>query len=171
MKKLLLLTMLVIGSISISNAQIKIGVKAGANLSSLNGDTNVDGRTSFYIGGLVDLAVSESFHVQPEVLYSSEGAEDFDLSILRVPIMAKYYIFGGLNLQAGPVIGIKVGADDAIDNQVKSFDYGLAGGAAFELEGGLFFDARYNIGLADISDVTGFEVKTNAFQVGLGYRF
>lgn len=155
-----------------ANAQdIKFGVKAGANFSNFTGDADVDGRTGFYIGGLADFTVSEKFHVQPELLYSMEGGKDAELDFVRIPIMAKYYVMDGLNLQAGPMLGFKIGGEDGLDEATKSLDYGLGFGAAYELPIGVFFDLRYNLGLANISDNDMFDLGTTAFQVGLGYRF
>lgn len=171
MKKIIL-TIMAFAAFGTANAQdIKFGVKAGANFSNFTGDADVDGRTGFYIGGLADFAVSEKFHVQPEVLYSMEGGKDAELDFIRIPIMAKYYVMDGLNLQAGPMIAFKMGGDDLTDEITKSLDYGLGFGAAYELPIGVFFDLRYNLGLSNISDVDGFDVGTTAFQVGLGYRF
>ena len=171
MKKVIL-SFLAVASFGIANAQdIKFGVKAGANFANLTGDADTDGITSFYVGGLADFAISEKFHVQPELLYSMEGGEDAEISYLRIPIMAKYYLMEGLNLQAGPVVGFKVSADDVVDELTTSTDFGLGLGAAYELASGLFFDTRYNIGLSNISDVDGFDVGTSTFQIGLGYRF
>lgn len=171
MKKIIL-TIMAFAAFGTANAQdIKFGVKAGANFSNFTGDADVDGRTGFYIGGLADFAVSEKFHVQPEVLYSMEGGKDAELDFIRIPIMAKYYVMDGLNLQAGPMLGFKIGGEDGLDEATKSLDYGLGFGAAYELPIGVFFDLRYNLGLANISDNDMFDLGTTAFQVGLGYRF
>ncbi|MDD2985767.1 porin family protein [Flavobacterium sp.] len=171
MKKIIL-TIMAFAAFGTANAQdIKFGVKAGANFSNFTGDADVDGRTGFYIGGLADFTVSEKFHVQPEVLYSMEGGKDAELDFVRIPIMAKYYVMDGLNLQAGPMLGFKIGGEDGLDEATKSLDYGLGFGAAYELPIGVFFDLRYNLGLANISDNDMFDLGTTAFQVGLGYRF
>ena len=171
MKKIIL-SILAVAAFGTANAQdIKFGVKAGANFSNFTGDADSDGKTGFYVGGLADFAISEKFHVQPELLYSMEGAKDAEMDFLRIPIMAKYYVMDGLNLQAGPVLGFKINAEEGLDEATKSLDYGLGFGAAYELEKGLFFDVRYNLGLSNISDVDGFDIGTSAFQVGLGYRF
>ena len=156
---------------STSSSDMKFGVKAGYVNSNFTGD--VSGFTSnggFYIGGLVDFALDEKFHVQPELLYSIEGAKDYKVNYLRIPIMAKYYIAEGFNLQAGPELAFKAGGDATINDGIKSMDYGLGFGAGYELTNGLMFDARYNLGLANISNVGG-NVKNVSFQIGLGYRF
>jgi hypothetical protein len=172
MKKIIL-SILAVAAFGTANAQdIKFGVKAGANFSNFTGDFDGgDGRTGFYVGGLADFTISEKFHVQPELLYSMEGAKDAEMDFLRIPIMAKYYVMDGLNLQAGPVLGFKIGAEEFVDEATKSLDYGLGLGAGYELEKGLFFDVRYNLGLANISDLDGVDGGVSTFQVGLGYRF
>lgn len=171
MKKLILSFFAVIAFGTLNAQDMKFGVKAGANFSNLTGDVDADGRTGFYFGGLVDFAISEKFHVQPEVLYSMEGAKDAELDFVRIPIMAKYYVMDGLNLQAGPLLGFKVGGEEFTDEATKSIDFGLGLGGAYEMSMGVFVDLRYNIGLSNISDVDGFDAGTSAFQVGLGYRF
>lgn len=179
MKKIIL-TMAAVFAFSFANAQdskggssdMKFGVKAGLNNSNYTGDADSDAATSFYIGGLVDFTISEKFHVQPELLYSMEGADKDSMTFLRLPIMAKYYVAEGFSLQAGPEFAFKIAAEnDLTDEFTKSLDYGLGIGAGYELESGLFFDARYNLGLANISDFDGFDVGTSSIQVGLGYRF
>lgn len=161
-----------------SDSNITFGVKGGVSLTNLDGDLgDTDGSTSFYVGGLVDFTISESFHVQPELLYSMEGADsdaiDLGISYLRIPIMAKYYVMEGLSLQAGPEIAFKIGTEeDALDEVTKSMDFGLGLGAGYELSNGLMFDARYNLGLQNIYDGEGdFEIKNTGLQIGLGYRF
>jgi hypothetical protein len=171
MKKIIL-TMAVVLTATFANAQkdMKFGVKAGYQSTNLTGDVDLDANGGFYIGGLVDFSVSEKFHVQPELMYSIEGAKDAKLNYLRIPVMAKFYVMDGLSLQAGPELALKAGGDDTIKDAVKSMDYGLGFGAGYELESGLMFDARYNLGLANISDGAG-SVKNVGIQIGLGYRF
>lgn len=151
--------------------EMKFGVKGGLNFSNFTGDVESDGKTGVYVGGLVDIPVSGAFHVQPELLFSSEGADDASLSFIRIPIMGKYYLIEEFSLQAGPNIGFKVGGDDNADSITKSLDFGLGFGAAYELPVGVFFDLRYNAGLANIYDGDGAKVGTSSFQIGLGYRF
>ncbi len=173
MKKILLVVAMVAFGLT-ANAQ-KFGVKGGLNFSNITVNTSglsasPDGRTSFYIGGLVDFTISEKFHIQPEVLFSSEGAKDADISFVNIPVMAKYYVAENFSLQAGPQIGFVVDAEGGTDG-LETANFGLGLGAGYELEGGLFFDARYNFGLSNIAKADGFEVDTKSFQVGLGYRF
>ena len=178
MKKIILsvVAVLAFGFANAQSSEMKFGVKAGFTSSNFSGDFQSDPTTGFYVGALADFMVSENFHVQPELLYSMEGAKDAKLNYLRIPIMAKYYVMQGLSLQAGPEIAFKAGGDD-IKDFVTSMDYGLGVGAGYELSSGLMFDVRYNLGLADINDFpdgSGFEdakLNTVSFNIGLGYRF
>lgn len=173
MKKVLFAAIAVLGFMTTQAQDIKFGVKGGLNMTNFTGDADTDAKTSFYIGGLADFTISEKFHVQPEVLYSSEGADDdFGISYLRIPVMAKYYVAEGFNIQAGPEIAFKVATEeDAFDEWTKSTDFALGLGAGYEMENGLMFDARYNLGLSNISDVDGVDFGNTGFQIGLGYRF
>ena len=173
MKKILFAAIAVLGFITTQAQDIKFGVKGGLNMTNFTGDADTDAKTSFYIGGLADFAISEKFHVQPELLYSSEGADDdAGISYLRVPVMAKYYIVDGFNVQAGPELAFKVATEeDYVDEITKSIDFGIGLGAGYEMSNGLMFDARYNVGLANISDVDGYDLGNVGFQIGVGYRF
>ncbi|MGS2740553.1 porin family protein [Sinomicrobium sp. M5D2P17] len=182
MKKLLLIAVMAFGFVFSAAAQdVTFGVKAGLNFSSLKADTDFgsgtsDGRTGFYIGGLADFGISEQFHIQPEAIFSFEGADDYDMTYLNIPVLAKYYVVEGFNIQAGPQFGFLLDSEEDSD-YLKTFNFALSFGAGYELPSGLFFDARYNLGLSDISDsaeaadVLGLKMKTRNFQVGLGYRF
>jgi hypothetical protein len=174
MKKIIL-SALVVCAFTFTNAQDKkgmaIGVKAGLSNSNFTGDLATTATTGFYVGGLVDFSVSDKLHVQPEVLYSGEGAKDAKLNFLRIPIMGKYYVTEALNVQAGPEIALKAGGDASIKDMVKSLDYGIGFGAGYEMASGLLFDVRYNLGLVNIYDGPVAKVGTISIQFGLGYRF
>ena len=173
MKKIILsvVALMAFGYANAQSSDMKFGVKAGFTSSNFTGDAESDGTTGFYVGGLADFMVTENFHVQPELLYSMEGAKDAKLTYLRIPIMAKYYIMEGLSLQAGPELAFVAGGDSDIKDNVKSLDYGLGIGGGYELSSGLMFDARYNLGLANIVKEGDGKIGTASFNIGLGYRF
>ena len=172
MKKIFLTALAVFAFGSVSAQEVTFGAKAGVNFSNFSGDADLDGTTGFYVGGLADISFSESFSFQPELLYSIEGAKDASLSYLRLPLMAKYNLSESFSLLAGPNIGFLMGGDEAIKDAAKSLDYGLGLGTMYKLESGLFFEARYNLGLANINDdENDIDIKNTNIAVGLGYRF
>ncbi|GGE89724.1 Outer membrane protein beta-barrel domain-containing protein [Chishuiella changwenlii] len=109
----------------------------------------------------------------------------FNLDYVNIPLMFKYYATEGLNIEAGPQVGFlvsakghakanvdgqKVNDTGDIDELFKSVDFGLNLGLGYELRNGINFGARYNFGLANISDVGG-KIKNSVFSIGLGYSF
>ena len=85
MKKLLL-SIIALALMFQTNAQenavtksLQIGAKAGVNLSTLTGDiSGIKGRTSFHLGGVAEFPISEKLSIQPELLFSSQGAKYSD---------------------------------------------------------------------------------------------
>lgn len=179
MKKIIL-TVAAVFAFGFTNAQeMKFGVKAGYVNSNYGGDADDgDANSGFYFGGLMDLSISEKFHFQPEVLYTMEGngEDEFNLNFVRIPLMAKYYVAEAFSIHAGPQLGFVAGGGEAKEF-MKSFDFGVGFGAGYELPSGLFFDARYNLGLSDLNDFpagSGLEsakITQNSFNIGLGYKF
>lgn len=202
MRKLLLSAAIAVFGFTAMNAQeVKFGAKAGVNFATIGGDSeNVDSRTSFHLGGVAEIVISDKFSVQPELLFSSQGAkseysedlgelgsfkveENLKLNYLNLPIIAKYYVTDGLSIEAGPQLGFLLSADydvevdgesdeqDVKDN-FKSIDFGAGFGLGYKLENGLNFNLRYNLGLSNISDTDGdFSIQNNVFQISVGYMF
>jgi len=128
MKKSFLLVGIALLSLGGLNAQeyVMFGVKGGINSSTFSGDgfgdfDNPDSRTSFNLGLLAEIPVSDKFSVQPEVLYSGQGYDivsrdnandvEYQLDYINVPVLAKYYLVDGLSLEAGPQIGFLVNSE------------------------------------------------------------
>ncbi|WP_346881475.1 porin family protein [uncultured Algibacter sp.] len=202
MKNLFLLSIIAVFAIGSVNAQeVKFGAKAGVNFASLNGDDSgeLDSRTSFHIGAVAEIIISDKFSVQPELLYSGQGAkfeetfldEKFEstlkLDYLNIPIMAKYYVYEGLSVEAGPQIGFLLSAESEdkedgetetadVKDQISSIDFGLNFGLGYKLENGLNFAARYNLGLSNVfddsdDDSDDFKQQNGVFQISVGYTF
>ena len=142
-------------------------------------------RTGLHIGGVAEFKLSETFSVQPELLYSMQGSkEDFEgievenkFDYLNIPIMAKYYLMEGLSIEAGPQVGFLMSAkaeDEDIKDGFKSIDFALNGGVAYDLPMGVFFQARYSAGLNNIYDGEGsddYKITNNVISVSVGYKF
>ncbi|GGD29738.1 porin family protein [Flavobacterium orientale] len=176
MKKIIVFSIALFSFGVVHSQEPVYGVKGGANFSNFSGDADSDMRTGYYFGFLADFTISEKFHLQPEVLYSIEGADDeIDLGInyIKVPVMAKYYVADGFSLQAGPYLSILTSTVERdFKDSVKTLDYGLGFGLGYEFKNGLLIDGRFNLGLANIYDGEGSaSVQNRAIQVGLGYRF
>lgn len=185
MKKLLLYAVIAVFAMNYGNAQeVKFGAKAGVNFASLSGDDvdNIDGRTSFHVGGVANISISEKFAIQPELVYSSQGFTMSEsgidvtgkLDYINLPILADFSIADGFSIQAGPQIGFNItdkmeaeGQSESLD--AESIDLGAAFGVQYKMETGLFFQARYALGFSDVVENT--DAKNNVISLSVGYFF
>lgn len=160
------------GMASAQSEEIKFGAKAGFMHSTLTGDNDgLDSKIGGYIGGVVDLPLAGNFHLQPELLFTSEGVDEVNMVYARIPVLAKYYIIKDLAVQAGPTFGALLAAEDDAEDFLKTIDVALSAGATYEFDFGLFVDARFNAGLVNVSDIDNVTLRTASFMVGAGYRF
>lgn len=174
------------------------GVKGGVNFTNLTSDGFEDNnsRTGFHIGVLAEIPVSDRFSVQPEVLYSTQGAEadrffgtervngEYQLDYIQVPVIAKFYVIDGLALEAGPSFNFLVEEEYDFESNTLSFEqdsefgstfeFGGAIGASYKLNSGFFLNARYTQGFTDVFDSDNFDddaIKNNGIQLGVGFLF
>lgn len=164
---------------SVTFAQLKGGIKAGLNMSTLKVDiegfgSDSENGTSFHFGAYANFGLSDAVSVQPELLYNSlkasDGDDDVTFNYLSIPVMFQYTIAEKFNLQAGPQIGLLMSTDPSeLKDGMKGTDLSLNVGAGANF-GKLNATLRYCLGLANTSDVDGIEFKNNVFQISLGYQ-
>lgn len=187
MIKKLWIACIAIGFAGVLNAQdVKLGFKLGMNIASVNGGNanNLDSRTGFVIGVVAEVPLTEKFSIQPELLYSAQGAQQrnsfkYDLNYVSLPLMAKYYVAKGFNVEVGPQFSFLIkdqmvpvdqynGA--TIENtNAENFDLAANFGLGYQFDSGVFFQTRYNLGLIAISENP--DIKNGVFQMTLGYQF
>jgi opacity protein-like surface antigen len=181
MKKIILSAVAVF-AFGFANAQdVKFGAKVALNVASLSGDIeNVSSLVGFQVGGFAEIKVSEKFAVQPELMFSTQGASsddgDITLNYLNIPVMAKYYVAKSFSLEAGPQIGFLLSAKsdgEDMKDETSSTDFGFNFGAGYDFTENLSAGLRYNLGLSNLIDVEGFDgtAKNGVFSVALGYKF
>lgn len=171
------------------NAQVYYGFKVGANISNISGDNVYNGmKGAMHVGAVAEIAVSDLFSIQPELLYSMQGSQDSDDSSFKnnnhyitVPVMIKYFINETMSIDAGPQIGYLVfaktsnGWEEWVDtkDQLNAFDYGFNIGASYEMDNGMNINIRYNYNFANIYKSNDFDLKANntVIQISLGYKF
>jgi len=167
MKKVII-TVLIFGGMLGLNAQ-KFGVRAGAEFATAKVDFEgikvSDNETGFYIGVFGRLEISEAFAIRPEVNYV--GVKDLDQ--IQVPILAELTLIEKLRGQIGPNLGFILDTDEG----TKSFNLGANLGLSYALTQKFFVEARYNLGLTNLSEYNEFDasLKLSAFEVGLAYGF
>ena len=184
MRKFALLIALTIFGLTQANAQ-NFGFKGGYNYSSFNGevakDNTLKGLSGFYVGALLELPLGDVLSLQPEVIYSRQGAawekdynipilgkgslkNDIKLDYLNIPVMAKVNL-GPLFLQGGVQFGFLVGkpetsstvngrrvTEELDKDAYASFDFGVGAGLGVNLSEHFFIEARYTHSLTNALD-------------------
>ncbi|MEP5255800.1 MAG: porin family protein [Winogradskyella arenosi] len=185
MKKLCMLAILAtLGFTQQIKAQdITFGAKAGLNSASFTGgDADRNRLLGFHVGIISEIRLSESFSLQPELLYSTQGSEVQDVvkikvDYLAIPVMAKYYLAEGFSIEVGPQFSFLVNDKGEYinsdlpdeDTNAANIDIGANAGIGYNLGANLFVQARYNFGISTVAENP--DIKNSVFQVALGYKF
>lgn len=193
MKKKDLTIALFLGIVFSINAQIKTthksnaGIKGGYNLAavSFDGDGETEQRHSFHVGIYGEEFISESFSIQPELLYSqqgyvitnSSGTFTQKLNYINLPLMLKAYPSQNFFLEAGPQIGLAVSHKEeytsgfSLFNSTQeytpnNFDWGINFGGGFKTDSGISLGVRYHLGLGDLYDQGKAQNRVWQFSIG-----
>jgi len=182
MKKLMLLALVLTTAVtSAQDKLLSLGIKAGVNFSNLKGDVETidfETRSSYHFGAVAEIRLFENLAIQPELLYSVQGAkvdsaignvDDVDFKYITVPVMVKFYLTDNLSLDLGPQFAFLT--DDNVEEtfETESFDFSVGGGITYNLGSSLFIQGRYMAGLTDVSRDA--EVKNSIFQISAGLKF
>jgi len=165
-----------------------LGVKAGANLGKIDGQSFKDEfNLGYQLGGFAEIDFTKGIGIQPEVLFSQtnttvtdeplsglKSGEKINLNYLNVPILLRLNPSKLLTFHVGPQFSIltnnhKTTAGNVVD-AFKGGDFAMVAGAQVNL-GALKIYGRYNIGLSNINDVGDKEKwSSQQIQFGLGLR-
>jgi hypothetical protein len=189
MKKIAFLGITMLTSVILFAQQSGLGLKAGLNVSHLQGGDNAlnGSKLGLNAGILGHLHINNTFAVQPEIMYSSQGAKytnvdgvehELSLNYINIPLNLQYMFNNGFRLQTGPQVGFLVGVKDKENgsstnffssDDFKSVDFSWTAGLGYVSTSGLGVDARYNFGISNINDFGNIVRHNSVFQVGLFY--
>jgi hypothetical protein len=192
MKRKLFLAFFIVFGIAQSQAQLsmKAGIRTGINFSKLT-NYNTDFKEGFYLGGQLALKFNKLYTLQPELVFSQQGAketnyyyyDDFNqydpiyytdsevnyrIDYLSLGVINKFYFSKGFHLLAGPSLDFKINDNfhkDYFSNDVIGFDLALVGGFGYSFSNGLSIEARFKQGMIDIF---GNNYNTNVDENGNG---
>lgn len=154
-----------------AQSPIRVGVKAGVNLSNIikddgNNDFDTKINPGFNAGVTLDIPLIEGLAFTPELLYATKGYKaesafgDFTqtTSFIDVPILASIKLGGsGLNLVAGPQVSFLMSTknkfetdmgdvEQQIDEDSDKFKKSLLGGVIgfrYDINSNVDFHGRY----------------------------
>lgn len=191
MRTIFLFAVLLI-AVTTVNAQkgFRLGVKAGANLNKIEGQSFDQGFDfSYHLGAFAEYDFSKRWGIQPEVIWSQTSTKrgnnldaiystlptNVKLDYLMVPVLLRYSPIGLLSFVAGPQFGILINKNDNLlqngQQAFKAGDFSLVLGAQVNLKV-LRVYGRYNVGLQNINDFSDQQKWTNQqVQLGIGLKF
>ena len=189
MKKICLLVLLLVLSFS-TFAQTQLGIKGGLNINDIEDNVAPNStatRIGFHGGLLAHIHAAPKLAVQPEMVFSSQGAKytlngfngDVITNYLNIPVLFQYLAKRGFRLETGPQLGLllegKIKRNNGNSSDLKSImneaDFSWAFGIGYLSRTGLGVDARFNLGLTDVFEQGGRESKNRVWQIGLFYQF
>ena len=198
MKKILLTLMAIALLSSFSFAQkVNKGIKGGLNYANVgNFDQlpeieDITSLASWHAGVFLGIKAA-IITVQGDILYSVQGTnytddlgEEHKLenAYINIPVVVKLHFIPKLNVQAGLQYGVLFSSkiDGQTDSQIgltpveeyfKGGDWAIPVGVGLDISR-LMIELRYNIGVADINNISLDETKLSngVFQASLGIKF
>ncbi|MCW3093449.1 MAG: hypothetical protein JWP81_4518 [Ferruginibacter sp.] len=172
-----------------SGQKVAIGIKGGVNLTTIHNDNDVkyDAKVGWNAGLLAHIHLVPRLALQPEIVYSAQGAKyantetintNINLGYINVPVLVQYMFDNGFRLEAGPQVGFlvnaksKTGTATAVDikDNLKGADFGLVGGVSYvHPPSGFGVDLRYNLGLSNINETGTVKSTNRGGQLGVFY--
>ena len=159
------------------------GIKGGLNIDNYSPEAgSVDSRIGYHLGALVHVHLDPNAAIQPEVVYSSQGARFTNstdkLGYVNVPVLLQLMFSRGFRAETGPQLGFLTsstnvdpsGGNEIRLNDVKSTDFSWVFGLSYVGRSGFGIDGRYNLGLSDIS-IGNYGIKNRVWQFGVFYQF
>ena len=190
MKKLFTILTVVALTATISFAQVQFGIKAGFNNSAVgssDSDMNeaISSKSGMQFGGIAMFELSDAIQLRTGAIYSQKGATlldeiTFALDYLEVPADFAFMLGdGGFALSAGPYFAFLMSSKVKLDGEsedmedMNSLDIGLNFGASYLVNEQILIDARYGMGLTNISSDSDSEetILNGALQISVGYVF
>ncbi|MES2574095.1 MAG: porin family protein [Bacteroidota bacterium] len=178
-KAILIIALMFSATLSVKAQLLQIGVKAGLNYANFTGtEIQTDAITSYHAGLVAEIKLADKFAIQPELLYSTQGAsyeeagEEFknELGYIAIPVLAKIYLGKSFSLELGPQASFLLSEKSDVDfDDSNTFDFGLAGGLSYKITKNIFIQGRYVLGLTEVSSDA--NAKNSVLQFSAGLMF
>lgn len=175
------------------------GPRVGMNVSSMTKTTYSKARIRGSFGLMAGYKVNDLIGLQAEALYSLQGSkvdnnekDIYSYNYVKIPVLAKVYLIGGLNLEAGVAFNWLVKAQQkwnsssydvngnviettthtrSLIDDCKSFDLTIPVGINYQFRRWFDLGVRYDISTIRVSEDKKDHAKSSVLSVNLGLRF
>lgn len=177
-------------------SMVAVGLKVGANMSSMTKFKEADLGQKSSMGFEVGLVASAHFgkrtkgsdpgtgvlgvQIEPGFVQHAIKTNDetIKLNYFELPILCKIYLTPNFNLEVGPNIcgTLSCNPDYVLaenvriaTGKIKGFDVKTCVGASYETKEGLYGSLRYHLGTSELAK--NFPCKVSAISLTVGYKF
>lgn len=175
-------------SSSLFSQSVSFGIKGGANLGKISGESFKDQfMLAYHVGGFLTIS-GKKWGIQPEVVFNQVNADtsntfsqvaqfnhidQIQLKSLSIPIMINYNVDKFITLQAGPQFGVILDQYKNLtqngEDAFKSGDFSVAAGIQLNLLR-LRVYGRFVGGLTDLNNLGSSDTwRVQTIQLGVGY--
>lgn len=173
------------------------GPRAGLNVSTVTKTTYSKARARASFGLMAGYKINDLLGLQAEALYSLQGSKMtnsdhiYSYNYIKIPVLAKLYLIGGLNIEAGISFNWLVKAQDKwtvtntdIDGNVttftttqnlkgstKGFDFTIPVGINYQFSRLFDLGLRYDISTVRVPEDKQNHAKSSNWSLSLGVRF
>jgi hypothetical protein len=192
MKKICLLAVAFIGVATLKAQGIGGGLKLGANMTKIDGQSFQDGyKLAYQAGGFLEIDFNKKLGIQPELLFSQTSSttetnasaiyqnllqqKEVKLNYLTIPVLLRYNVGKVLTLHVGPQFSVLINDNENLfsngQTAFKKGDFSMVGGAQINFKV-LRIYGRYNVGLSNLNDIDDKDKwRSQQIQLGLGFAF
>ena len=167
----------------------KIGVKVGASVNKITGQSfNNQFSFGYHVGGFATIKISDKIGIQPEVLinqtnvdtsskfsdiYAFNKVNGVKLNQLSIPLLLNYSPNKFVSFQVGPQYSILMNKNKTFiangKDAFKTGDFSMLGGLQLNITKIRVY-ARYAVGLSNLNDIDNKEKwKSQSVQLGVGF--
>ena len=198
MKKIFVLSGIAIIISMATQAQIRVGIKAGANISNQSRNDfkgtkliSSEAFKGFHAGVVADIPLTSNLYVQPQLQYTRKGAKytaalgtDARLTMhyVEMPVNILYKVnvpFGKVFAGAGPVLSYGFAGKLTNNGQTQKLysadknwnrlDISANAVTGIEFNNGFFASVNYQRGFKDVHKSSTVDVKNRSVAVSVGY--
>jgi len=146
------------------------------------GEGTTDARIGFHGGIFLEIPVANKVDIQPELMYSMQGAggdggtDKFDY--INLPIIVKIYVnqARSFSIDVGPQAGYMISGKSVVNgktielyDKLNKFDVAICLGASYKITQNFHIYLRLNYGVLKIIDAM--ENRNGVGQLGISYKF
>ena len=167
----------------------KIGVKVGASVNKITGQSfNNQFSFGYHVGGFTTIKISDKIGIQPEVLINQTNVDTSSkfsdinafnkvngvkLNQLSIPLLLNYSPNKFVSFQVGPQYSILMNKNKTFiangKGAFKTGDFSMLGGLQLNITKIRVY-ARYAVGLSNLNDIDNKEKwKSQSVQLGVGF--